>query len=100
MGHGTSGVPSPTEHAAKLTEALSLTPEQVRQVEAIFTESQPRADAVYRDTALSDTERAERLAEIRGDNEAKIRALLSPDQQERFTAHLERLRAECEAVTA
>jgi Spy/CpxP family protein refolding chaperone len=86
-------VPTHTEVMEQMTEQLTLTPDQQKQIgaisddvrnhlHAIQDQSKPQADA------------------IRNEGRQKIRALLTPDQQPKFDAyihHLDELRAKAAA---
>ncbi|HXX20834.1 MAG TPA: hypothetical protein VEJ46_15625 [Candidatus Acidoferrum sp.] len=67
-----------------LTDRLQLTPDQQKQVAATIDETRARWQALY---APLDAPREQ----IRQDGRAKIRAVLTPDQQVKFDDFLKRL---------
>lgn len=82
-------LPTRSEVVQQLTDQLSLTPEQQKQVDAITL------DAHTRLRALQDQLKPQADA-IRAEGRQKIRALLTPEQQPKFdafTKHLDELRA-------
>ncbi len=79
--HGPGPGGNPTE---MLTKALSLTAEQQTQVKAIFDESHPKMKAIMEDAALSKEDKGAKLKELRTATDAKVRALLTADQQKTF----------------
>ncbi|MDD2763255.1 MAG: Spy/CpxP family protein refolding chaperone [Opitutaceae bacterium] len=76
----------PGERLQRLGEVLNLTPEQKDQVAAIFKADGPQGRAIMNDTSLSRAERRARMREFRKDMRAKIRAVLTPEQQQKFDA--------------
>jgi Spy/CpxP family protein refolding chaperone len=86
-------VPSHAEIVQQMTEQLSLTPDQQKQVNAISDEIHARLHA------LQDQMKPQADA-IRSEGRQKIRALLTPEQQpkfDEFTRHLDDLRAKAAA---
>ena len=77
-GHG-KGDP-----VAMLTAALDLTADQQTQVKAIFETTHAQAKAVSDDTTLSQDDRMAKMKELHEAAFAKVRALLTPDQQKKF----------------
>ena len=77
--HGPGGNP-----VEALTKALDLTADQQAQVKAIFDASQPQRKALWEDQSLSKEDKAAKMKELRTATDAKIRALLTADQQTKF----------------
>ena len=72
----------------QLSQQLQLTPQQRTQIQAIFADAHKQFSAVYQQS--QDQARPQYDA-IRKNVHAKIRALLTPDQQTKFDAFLKRL---------
>jgi Spy/CpxP family protein refolding chaperone len=70
----------------KLNTELSLTEEQKTQVAAIYKEENAALKVISDDKALERAARIEKNKEIRAAHAAKIRALLTPEQQAKFDA--------------
>jgi Spy/CpxP family protein refolding chaperone len=69
-----------------LQTALNLTADQAKQVEAILKDQMQQGRAIRDNDTLSDDERMAKMQESRKASRAKIRALLTPDQQKIFDA--------------
>ena len=67
-----------------LTKALTLTDEQQTQVKAIFEEIHPKMKAIMDDASLSKEDKGAKMKELRTASDAKVRALLTADQQKTF----------------
>lgn len=70
--------------AAELTEKLQLTPEQQGSVHQIILEGAKQKEAVKADQTISEDAKKERLKEGTKEKHAKIKALLTPEQKDRF----------------
>jgi Spy/CpxP family protein refolding chaperone len=68
-----------------LTEVLDLTPAQQDQVAAIYQAAGPQRQAIMNEP-LSEADRRAQLHALKKDTQAKLRALLTPDQQKKFDA--------------
>ena len=79
--HGSGPMGDP---AAMLATSLELTADQQTQIKAIFDDMHPQMKAVEDDTTLSQDGRMTRMKELSDATHAKIRALLTPDQQQKF----------------
>ncbi|HWZ51069.1 MAG TPA: hypothetical protein VNW54_06365 [Granulicella sp.] len=71
-----------------LTKAASLTPDQATQVRPILKDEASQLTALREDTTSSQQEKRGKMMQIRSDAQAKIRALLSSDQQTQYDALL------------
>lgn len=76
----------------KIATELKLTDDQKQKWEAIFKEQAEKAKAVHADTALSGPDRMAKVKEMRDSTDAKIKALLTPEQQEKWKAMREKMR--------
>jgi len=81
--HGQGQHGNPVE---MLTKALNLTADQQTQVKAIFDETQPQRKAIWEDKALSKEDKAAKMKELHTTTFAKVRALLTAEQQTAFDA--------------
>jgi Spy/CpxP family protein refolding chaperone len=68
----------------ELTERLSLTPDQQKQVGAIIADYDAQILALRRDTAISREDRRGRMKVITEATRGRIRAALTPEQQKIF----------------
>jgi periplasmic protein CpxP/Spy len=76
---------SPTEIVAMLGKRLSLTDEQKSQILPIITERQQKIQAVRNDPSLPPQQRMSQVQSIMKDSDAKINALLTPEQQQAYS---------------
>src|SRR2546422_352814 len=79
LGPGPMGDP-----VAMFAAALNLTADQQTQIKAVFEAMHPQMKAVEDDTTLSQDERMAKMKDLRDATHAKIKALLTPDQQQKF----------------
>jgi hypothetical protein len=84
------------EHLRQMLESLGLDAQQRTAVQQIVDEGRAQHQAL-RDQALTGEERRARHRAILEANGQRIRALLRPDQQQRFDAHVARMRQRFEA---
>ena len=77
--HGPGGNP-----VEMMTKALNLTAEQQTQLKAIFDENHPKMKAIMDDAALSKEDKAAKMKELRTATDAKVRAVLTAEQQTKF----------------
>jgi len=76
----------PGERLERLTEALSLTPDQQAKIKAIFLASRPQAKAAKENNTISERDRRLQLRAIREADGTQIRAILTPEQQAKWDA--------------
>ena len=69
-----------------MTQALSLSPDQVTQVQAIQADGRQQMMAVRTDTSIAPAEKHARMTTIHDAQDAKIRAILNDDQRSKFDA--------------
>lgn len=77
--HGPEGDP-----VAMFSTALNLTPDQQTQIRAILETVHPQMKVIEDDTTLSKDDQAARMSELHDATHAKIRALLTADQAQKF----------------
>jgi len=76
--------PAAREFLQELSEKLNLTDEQKTAVKAILAGEANDIKAVHQDGSLSDEQKQAKTREIREAGREKIKALLTPEQQEKF----------------
>ena len=69
-----------------LTKKLNLTPDQVTQVKAIDEDTWKQMKALHDDTSTAESDKRAKMMDIHKASQAKIRGLLTPDQQTKFDA--------------
>ncbi|MEX2148118.1 MAG: efflux RND transporter periplasmic adaptor subunit, partial [Candidatus Rokuibacteriota bacterium] len=78
---GGAGRPTPEDIRDRLVTGLTLTAEQQAKLDPILEESRQQMQTLG---AAPEAERGERAARIREASRARIRALLTPEQQQRY----------------
>lgn len=68
----------------RMAEHLGLTVDQKKQVQAIQDSAEAQREAVFKDAALTREQRREKLGAIQKDTQAKIDAILTPEQREKM----------------
>lgn len=88
LPHGTGtrqpGAGPMGDPVAMLTAALNLTADQQTQIKTIFEAMHPQMKSIEHDTTLSQDEKMAKLSDLRNATHARIKALLTPDQQQKF----------------
>ena len=74
----------PGERLKVMSEKLGLTEDQKEKVKAIFEKNMPKLKELRADTALSQEDKRAKMMEIRKAEAQEIRALLTPEQQEKM----------------
>ncbi len=77
---------APGERLKMLTEKLGLTEEQQGKIKEIFAKNAPKAKALREDAALSQEDKRAKMMELRKAEAEEIRAVLTPEQQEKMKA--------------
>ena len=77
---------APGERLKTLTEKLGLSEEQQGKIKAIFEKNAPKAKELREDAALSQEDKRAKLMELRKGEAEEIRAVLTPEQQEKMKA--------------
>ncbi len=70
----------------RLTQQLTLTTDQQTQIKPILDKLRTDMQGVRADTTLSQTDRMSKMKDLRDAAFSQINALLTPDQQQKFTA--------------
>ena len=76
----------PAERLKTLTEKLGLSEEQQGKIKTIFATNAPKAKALREDAALSQEDKRAKMGELRKAEAEEIRAVLTPEQQEKMKA--------------
>jgi hypothetical protein len=66
--------------------ALKLTDEQKAQIKAIRVDAKASLQSAQKDSSLSDTEKQQKLKQIRKDTRRQVWAVMTPDQQKQWAA--------------
>jgi Spy/CpxP family protein refolding chaperone len=82
----------PNRQSQRLTKKLNLTADQQQQLLPILTDRNQQVQAVLNDNSLSRKDRHERMLAIRQDSENKIKAVLTPEQQQAYDKMLQEAR--------
>lgn len=83
-GEGKGKGPSAEERMKRMTEALSLTDEQKAKIEPILKEEGEKLRAIFQDQNASREEKGKKMQEARKEISAKMKAVLTPEQAEKF----------------
>lgn len=89
-GHERGG--NPERRLEMLQKHLNLTDDQTAQMKAIFEGQRAKMEAVHSNTALAPQDRHAQMMAIREDGEAKIHAILTPEQKTKFDVMQARMR--------
>jgi protein CpxP len=74
------------ERMEKLQTELGLNADQMKKVQGILTEQRQAMKGVKSDTTLTDDQKKEKQKAARGEADAKIAALLTPEQKTKWDA--------------
>ena len=74
------------EHEEKLAQELNLTADQKTKVQGIMKDTGAQMRAIHQDTSLPEDQREAKLKALHESTHSQINALLTPDQQTKFTA--------------
>lgn len=78
------GRQSPEERMKQLSEALKLTDEQKAKLGPILKEEGEKLRAIFGDANASREEKGKKMQEARKDIAAKVKAVLTPEQAEKY----------------
>jgi periplasmic protein CpxP/Spy len=82
----------PERRIEKMQERLSLSDSQTAQVRQIFTESHAQMESIRSNGSLAPEDRRAQMMTLHQGEQARIRAVLTPDQQAKFDAMQARMR--------
>jgi len=69
-----------------LANQLNLTADQQTQLKPVFEEMHSKVKAIRDDSSLSQEQKHAKIREIRQGNRAKIEAVLTPEQKQKFAS--------------
>jgi len=67
-----------------LEKQLGLSTDQTTQIKAIFADERSKMEALHNDTATAEQEKRPKMMAIRQDGEARMVAVLTPDQKAKY----------------
>lgn len=76
----------PAQRLQRMTEALGLTEDQQAKIKSIFQEEAGKRQAIMDDSSLSRDDQHAKMQELMKDIQARVRAILTPEQQTKFDA--------------
>ena len=76
--------PDPARQVKHLAKQLNLTPDQVNQIAPILADRAQQMQAIRSDASLSKKDRFAKMRALHQDSEAKIKSVLTGDQQQRY----------------
>ncbi len=91
-GPGGRGGMNPERRLQMMKEQLGLSDDQTKQIKAIMDEDRGKMEGVRADTSLSQDDARAKMMEINKDQNSRIRALLTADQQTKFDEMMQRQR--------
>jgi Spy/CpxP family protein refolding chaperone len=77
-----------------MKEKLGLSAEQVEKLKALFARDFEKMKAIREDATLSDEQKREKARAIFGGSAGEMKAVLTPEQAEKWKAEMERRRTE------
>lgn len=83
---------NPERRLAMMQQQLGLSADQTTQIRGILTEVRGKMEAVRANTALAPEDRRSQMMTLRQGEQARVRAVLTPDQQTKYDAMQERMR--------
>lgn len=81
-----SSTASVDEHIKMLSDKLSLTADQIAKIKPLFADQFTQMQAVRKDSSLSAGQKLDKIRSIHDETHAKIRDVLTEDQQKKFDA--------------
>jgi protein CpxP len=82
----------PERRVEMMQRRLGLTADQTTQVRAIFADGRAKMEALHENTALAPADKRAQGEALRQDQDAKIHAVLTPDQKTKFDEMEARMR--------
>jgi Spy/CpxP family protein refolding chaperone len=84
--------PSPEKVVALMTAKLNLTPDQAAKITPIIADRQQQMQALRADTSSRPMQRMKKAKAVGEAADAKINAILTPDQQKQYAAMEEQMK--------
>lgn len=72
------------ENRDSIISALNLTKAQGEKIKALAAEGKSQREKIWSDTKLSDTEKKQKMLDLREDGRKKLAAILSKEQQDKL----------------
>jgi hypothetical protein len=82
---------------AEMAKEVDLSPTQVKQVQAVQESTRPLMGDLFRNPNLTRDQKREQMQQLRAAQQAQISKILSPDQQTKYAAFQEKVRAQWQA---
>ena len=92
-GYGGPRRGGPDQRAEMLTRQLGLNPDQTTQVKALLETERSQMQTLHSNTALTREDMHAQMMALHQSSDAKLRAMLTPDQVTRYDAMQQRMRA-------
>lgn len=73
-----------------MTQQLNLTDAQQQQIKPILENQDKQMQALHEDSSLSQQDRMTKMQQIRQDSSTQIKAVLNPDQQQKYQQMMSR----------
>jgi Spy/CpxP family protein refolding chaperone len=84
--------PSPDKVVAMMTAKLNLTPDQAAKITPIVADRQQQMQAIRADTSSRPMQKMKKAKAVGEAADAKINAILTPDQQKQYAAMEEQMK--------
>ena len=91
-GMGMGGARGPERRLQMMQKQLNLTEDQTTKVKAIFAEAQTKMEALHANSTMSQSDRRAQGKALHEDVDAKIHAVLTPEQTTKLDAMETRMR--------
>ena len=78
-------------YVQKLIQALGLTDSQVAQIKTILQTSEGQSKTILEDSSLAQDQKSVQLSTLKTSTNQQITALLTPEEQQKFTMLLQQL---------
>ncbi len=92
MGMGGPGRMDPQRHMEMMQRRLGLSDDQMTQMKAIFADGRAKMEALRSNSSLAPADRRAQGMALHEEETAKVRAVLTPEQQTKFDAMQARMR--------
>jgi protein CpxP len=84
---------TPEERVKQMKETLGLTDDQATKIQAIYAAAQEKTKPLREDKSLSQEDRRAKMGEIMKSTQEDVNKVLTPDQQAKWKAEMEKRRA-------
>ncbi|MFZ0794935.1 MAG: hypothetical protein WAM65_14275 [Candidatus Korobacteraceae bacterium] len=81
---------SPDQRLQRMTQQLNLTADQQAKIKPILEQEQQQMQTLHGDTSMSQQDKWSKMQQIRQGTNDQIKAVLTPDQQQKFVQMTER----------